>query len=123
MKSEAAILNDLRLEASEQGARLWRNNVGATMTNTGSYIRFGLANDSMAVNQAIKSADLIGIKPIIITEEHIGKQLGVFLSREVKKPGWQYTGNARERAQLAAPQRQRYPRCSMDTHQHKLRRR
>ena len=101
MKSEAAILNDLRLEASEQGARLWRNNVGATMTNTGSYIRFGLANDSMAVNQAIKSADLIGIKPIIITEEHIGKQLGVFLSREVKKPGWQYTGNARERAQLA----------------------
>ncbi len=101
MKSEAAILNDLRLEASEKGARLWRNNVGATMTNTGSYIRFGLANDSMAVNQAIKSADLIGIKPIIITEEHIGKQLGVFLSREVKKPGWQYTGNARDRAQLA----------------------
>src|SRR6185437_4671449 len=99
LKSEAGILSEIRLEASEHGARLWRNNVGATYTDKGDFIRYGLANDSMQLNQAIKSADLIGIRPVLITQDHVGQIIGQFISREIKKPGWRYTGNNRERAQ------------------------
>lgn len=97
--SEAGILSDIRLEASELGARLWRNNVGATYTPTGQFIRYGLANDSAVINRSIKSADLIGIRPILITKAHVGMIIGQFISREVKHPNWRYTGNDRERAQ------------------------
>ena len=99
--SESGISSDIRLEASQCGCRLWRNNVGATYTPTGQFIRFGLANDSAQLNKAIKSADLIGIRPILITQAHVGLLIGQFISREVKHPGWKYTGNERERAQLA----------------------
>ena len=99
--SESGISSDIRLEASQRGYRLWRNNVGATYTPSGQFIRFGLANDSAQLNKAIKSADLIGIRPVLITQEHVGLTIGQFISREVKHPGWRYTGIERERAQLA----------------------
>lgn len=101
MISESGVLSDIRLEASQLGCRLWRNNVGATYTQSGQFMRFGLANDSAALNRAIKSADLIGIKPVLITQAHLGTVIGQFLSREVKHPGWKYAGTERERAQLA----------------------
>jgi hypothetical protein len=101
LTSEAGILSDIRLEASEKGARLWRNNVGATYTQSGNFIRYGLANDSSQLNAVIKSADLIGIRPILITQEHVGMIIGQFISREVKKPGWRYSNTDRERAQSA----------------------
>lgn len=98
---ESTVSNDIRLEASQLGYRLWRNNVGALSTPSGQFIRFGLANDSAQLNKVIKSADLIGIKPILITPEHVGMTIGQFISREVKHAGWKYTGTERERAQLA----------------------
>jgi hypothetical protein len=99
-KSEASVLNDVRLEAAQKGCHLWRNNNGALYSKDGQFVRFGLANDSEKINKVIKSADLIGIKPILITEAHIGKTIGQFVSRETKKPDWKYTGTERERAQL-----------------------
>ncbi len=99
-QSESAVQSLVRLEASRYGARLWRNNVGAGYLDNQSFIRWGLANDSERINQQIKSSDLIGIRPVLIGPEHLGQTLGVFLSREVKSAGWQYTGTARERAQL-----------------------
>ena len=98
--SEAAMQNLVRLEASQKGARLWRNNVGATYTPEGSFIRYGLANESTGVNRLIKSADLIGIKPVVIKPEHIGMVIGQFMSREIKASNWRYTGTDRELAQL-----------------------
>jgi len=88
--SEAAVQTQLRVAASRAGWRLWRNNVGAGTLENGSHVRWGLANDSSWLNHTLKSADLIGIKPG-----------GQFVSREVKRSGWKYTGTDRERAQLA----------------------
>jgi hypothetical protein len=100
LSGEAAAQQQVRLEASKAGARLFRNNVGAAKTDTGSFIRFGLANDSAALNSKVKSADLIGIRPVMVTREHLGKTIGQFVSREIKRPGWKYTGTEREGAQL-----------------------
>ena len=98
--SESAVQNLVRLEASQKGCRLWRNNVGATYTKDGAFLRYGLANESSAVNKLVKSADLIGIRPVIITPAMIGLTLGQFVSREVKTSNWHYTGTEREQAQL-----------------------
>lgn len=99
--SEATAQNLVRLAASRAGCRLWRNNVGAGYLTDGTFVRFGLANESAAVNKHIKSADLVGIRPVLITPDHVGQTIGQFLSREVKRPGWRYAGTAHERAQLA----------------------
>lgn len=99
-ESEAAIQNRVRLEASRVGARIWRNNVGAGLLDDGSFIRWGLVNDSQQMNRKIKSSDLIGLKPVLIKPHHVGQVLGVFIAREVKPGNWQFTGTDRETAQL-----------------------
>ena len=99
-ESEAAVQSRIRLEASRKGLRLWRNNNGGTYDDKGNFIRYGLANDSAAVNKVIKSSDLIGIRPVVICPHHIGHTVGVFVAREVKPQGWQYTATEREVAQL-----------------------
>ena len=99
--SEGAVQNQIRLEASAKGLRLWRNNVGATMDDKGNFIRYGIANDSKQMNNKIKSSDLIGIRPVLITQELVGATLGQFVAREVKEAGWRYSGTPREVAQLA----------------------
>lgn len=98
--SEAAVQNQVRLEASKLGLRLWRNNVGVLTDERGVPVRYGLANDTPAMNKTIKSADLIGIRPILIQPHHVGTVIGQFVSREVKRVGWVYRGNAHEAAQL-----------------------
>lgn len=101
MKTEAAVQTDVRLELSQRGVRVWRNNVGVLQDKDGRHVRFGLANESTRVNKEIKSSDLIGITPITITQDMVGKTIGVFTSYEIKKEGWKYTGNGRELAQAA----------------------
>ena len=97
--SETAALTECRLAASVAGCRLWRNSVGAGYLQDGSFVRWGLANESKQMNAAIKSSDLIGIRPLVIRQEHVGRLIGQFLSREVKRPGWRYVGNPHETAQ------------------------
>ena len=99
--SEAAVQAAVRLEAARKGVRLFRNNVGALIDSRGVPVRYGLANESKGVNQSIKSADLIGWRPVLIGPQHVGQVIGQFVSRECKKVGWHYTGDDHEQAQLA----------------------
>lgn len=99
VKSEAWVSSILNLEAGEFGARLWRNNVGATKTESGGYMRYGLCNESSAINEKLKSSDYIGITPINITQGHVGSVLGIFTAVEVKKQAWKFNGKGREAAQ------------------------
>jgi len=99
-RSEAAVQAQVRLEAARVGTVCWRNNVGVLRDDRGVPVRYGLANDSKAVNTRFKSADLIGIKPLVVTPEMVGSVVGQFWSRECKFAGWTYRGDAHEVAQL-----------------------
>lgn len=98
-KTEAYSQSQVRLEAPRAGVYLWRNNVGVLEDRYGTPVRFGLANDSPALNKRLKSADLIGVRPVTITPAHVGYTIGQFVSRECKRPDWKWTGNEREVAQ------------------------
>lgn len=97
--SEAGVQSKVRLEASRKGIILWRNNCGAYKADNGSLVRYGLANDNKEMNSRVKSSDLIGIKPVIITSSMVGSTLGQFAAIECKKPGWKFHGTERETAQ------------------------
>lgn len=98
-EGEAYAQSQVRLEAPGKGVKLWRNNVGAMEDEQGRWVRYGLANDSKALNERLKSADLIGWRRLLITPAMVGCVVGQFVSREIKAPGWRYTGTGREPAQ------------------------
>ena len=98
--SEAYVQSVVRLEAPRKGVRLWRNNVGVLTNENGTPVRYGLGNDSPAINKVIKSGDLIGWRPLVIFPRHVGTTIAQFVSRECKRPGWKYRGDEHERAQL-----------------------
>lgn len=100
-KSEAWAQSMVRDEASRKGVHLFRNNVGVLQDKTGRPVRYGLANESAAMNDVIKSSDLIGIRKFLIQPQHVGHIVGQFVAREMKQPGWQYVGDDHERAQFA----------------------
>ncbi len=75
-RSEAAVLNSVRLEAGRRGWHTFRNNCGAMQDKTGRVVRYGLANESKQMNSVIASADLIGFT-----------DSGKFVSIEAKAPG------------------------------------
>lgn len=99
-QAEGAVSNAVRLGAARSGRLLWRNNRGAGKMASGSFVRYGLANDSKALGDAVKSADLIGIEPTLVTQQMVGSTVGLFLSVEVKREGWKYSGTLEECAQM-----------------------
>lgn len=99
-KTETEVQNDVLLIASKRGWRLFRNNVGVAKRNDGTPVRYGLANISKQMNQHLKSSDLIGIKPVVITPDMVGQTIGVFTAIECKKGDWKRSPSSkREEAQ------------------------
>lgn len=74
--TESDVQNLVRLEYARRGWHLWRNNVGVLIDAKGRPVRYGLANDSKALNAVLKSGDLIG-----------WDDRGRFVSVECKAPG------------------------------------
>ena len=97
--TEAWSQSMVRLEAPRYGIWLGRNNVGALLDKRGVPVRYGLANESKQQNEVMKSGDLIGIRAVLIQPWHVGTTIGQFVSRECKRPGWTYRGDAHEVAQ------------------------
>ena len=98
--SESATQALVRLSYTGTGGRLWRNNTGVLTDPGGRPVRFGLANDSPALNAQIKSSDLIGWRCVTITPDMVGQRIAQFASIECKAPGWRLTpGDARGHAQ------------------------
>lgn len=98
--SESRQQSIVRLEAAQYGVWLTRNNVGALIDDRGIPVRYGLANETKEQNKHVKSADLIGIKPILIGPHHVGSTIGQFVSREVKHAAWKWKGDKHEQAQM-----------------------
>jgi hypothetical protein len=90
----------IRIAAAQSGVWLTRNNVGALVDERGVPIRFGLANESKVQNEQVKSGDLIGINPVLITPQHVGTVIGQFASVECKHETWRYTATKHEVSQL-----------------------
>jgi hypothetical protein len=76
--SEALIQQQVRLALSQEGAVTFRNNVGAYMDDNARLVRYGVCNPG--------GSDLIGWKPVTITQDMVGKKLAVFLAVEIKGP-------------------------------------
>ena len=98
---EHKVQDDARLLASQMGWRLFRNNKGVLPDARGVPVRFGLCNETAALGKRLRSSDLIGIRPVVITPDMVGSTIGQFVAREVKKAGWKYKGTEHEEAQLA----------------------
>ena len=72
---ESNIQKMVMLAISEIGSTVWRNNTGVLKNEAGIPVRFGLC---------VGSSDLIGITPVTVTEDMVGKKVGVFTAVEVK---------------------------------------
>lgn len=93
MSSEAKVQAEVREKASQLGWRLWRNNVGVFVDERGVPVRYGLANESSAMNKVVKSSDLIGLRPVVITPDMVGQTIGQFVAIECKHGEWSMREN------------------------------
>lgn len=83
--NEVSIQRRIMLRASQLGWRVWRNNVGLAWSGKPCTackqrmrpIKFGLCTGS---------SDLVGIKPVTVTQEMVGTTVGLFAAIEVKTP-------------------------------------
>lgn len=97
---ETNVQRDIRMEYANAGKYLFRNNRGAGRMESGTYVRWGLANDSKALGNAVKSADLVGWESFVVTPEWVGHRVARFLSVECKRESWEWAGTLEEMAQL-----------------------
>lgn len=91
--SESRVQAKEQLKAAARGAWLLRNNSGAFKDATGRLVRYGLGNVSKKFNAVCKSSDLVGIEPVLITNDMVGKIIGRALVRECKPEGWSFNPN------------------------------
>lgn len=73
---ENELIRRIMLRASEQGARLWRNNIGRMQTADGRWVQYGVCSPG--------GSDLIGFTPLEIFPSHVGSTLAIFTAIEAK---------------------------------------
>ena len=73
---EADVQRFIQLALAESGSLVFRNNCGATKTPQGGYVRYGVGSPG--------GSDLICCTPTVITQDMVGKTVGVFTAVEVK---------------------------------------
>lgn len=103
--SEAYAQSQVVLEAPKHRCLLTRNNKGVLPDKNGTPVRFGLFNESKDRGARIRSWDLVGFRERLITVEMVIAaggvyKIGQFVGREIKEPGWVFSGTEHELAQL-----------------------
>ncbi len=73
---EGELIRRILLQASESGARLWRNNCGMLQDAQGRWVRYGVCNPG--------GSDLLGFTPYIVLASDVGRTLAVFTAIEAK---------------------------------------
>lgn len=86
--TEQSVLRLVMLKAASLGMTVWRNNSGAAWT-ANRVERRGrdvLLQDARPLRAGLcsGSSDLIGIKPVTITQDMVGSTIGQFVAIEVK---------------------------------------
>ncbi|PHS13446.1 MAG: VRR-NUC domain-containing protein [Blastopirellula sp.] len=85
---ETGIQNRILLALSEAGCTVWRNEtagawVGQILHKTGSQVTLKNAR-LLKLGLCKGSSDVIGIRPVLITQEMVGKTIGQFIAPEIK---------------------------------------
>lgn len=88
MNQETLIQRAIMLALSEADCIVWRNNtagayVGKVLHKAGDQVTLGNAH-LMQFGLCKGGSDLIGITPVTITQDMVGKTVGVFTAIEVK---------------------------------------
>ena len=80
----------IRLACQPLGYQLFRNNVGALKDERGIPVRYGLANDTAALNKECKPSDLIGwhVEEWLHPETFKLTRIARFTAIECKKADW-----------------------------------
>lgn len=97
---EAAIQRAVMLAASQAGMTVWRNNTGMAWTGKATK----RADGSVLIHQARPlhaglckgSSDLIGLKPVTVTEDLVGQTIAQFVALEVKTPSGKTTSEQQQ---------------------------
>lgn len=88
--SEKAIQSAVMLAASQAGFTIWRNNTGQAWAGDATRLADGsilIRNPRpLHVGLCKGSADLIGIRPVVVAPEMLGQTLAQFTAIEVKTP-------------------------------------
>lgn len=86
--SERAIQNEVLLAASEAGFTLFRNNVGTGWAGDVQRLKDGsiLIRNPRPLHAGLckGSSDLIGLRPLVITDADVGKTIAQFAAVEIK---------------------------------------
>lgn len=88
MLSESDVQQYIQAQGPYHNCLLFRNNSGALQDKTGRLVRYGLGNVSAILNKTMKSSDLIGITTVVVTQDMVGKTVGIFTAIEVKAESW-----------------------------------
>ena len=76
--NETSLMNKVRLMLEKNCILNFRNNTGKLEDKTGRWVTYGLC---------VGSSDIIGIKPVVVTHDMVGKTIGQFVAIEVKRRG------------------------------------
>lgn len=89
-RSERQIQADIMLALAEHGMTAWRNNVGTGWAGRAMRRADGsvLVRDARPLHAGLcnGSADLIGLRPVVVTPAMVGETIAQFVALEVKRP-------------------------------------
>lgn len=91
MNPETKLMNQIQVRAAQLGFRLFRNTVGLAWLGTPIPINntpHVLLHNARRVRVGFTpgSSDLIGWRPVIVTQDMVGTVIAQFVAREVKTP-------------------------------------